>query len=168
MRRLDEMRRRLHHENAFTADALPIRLSKGLMQMMGHENRTTDYGFKLKWGRKHAKFVPRTSKEVDYMNRVRPTPLSLLYCDIVRHSIVGDERGALLQLVPVEDFFGKDTAVHYVPRQLIFHPVVPYKIKNIRFQMFQTDGTKNNLVSDITQSRRGSMIVTLLFRRKGQ
>ena len=166
MRRLDEVRRRMHHEDSFTSEALPIRLSVGLMHMLGHENRNTDYGFILKFGRQNKVFVPRLAKKVDYMNTVRPTPLSLLYCDIVRHSIVGDEKGALLQLIPVEDFFGKKSAAHYVPRQLIFHPIVPYKIKNIRFQMFQTDGTKNSFVSDINQSKQGSMIITLLFRQK--
>jgi hypothetical protein len=167
MRRLDETRRIMHHEHSFTSEALPIRISVGLMHMLGHRYRTTDYGFILKFGRQNRVFVPRLpKKKVDYMNSVRPTPLSLLYCDIVRHSIVGDEKGALLQLIPVEDFFGKESAVQYVPRQLIFHPIVPYKIKNIRFQMFQTDGTKNSFVSDINQSKQGSMIITLLFRHK--
>ena len=158
----DKEKRMRHHPYSSMDEELKIRISKGIMHMLGHTKRQEDYGFKLK--HKRRKFVPRMPEVVDFLTKCRPTPMSMLYCDIVRPSIIADIKGSLLQLIPVEDFMVKEVSTHYVPRHLIFHPLVPYKIKNIHFSMRQTDGTPNDFISDVDKNSQDSVIVTLLFR----
>ena len=154
--------RRKNQEAAFTADKVPIIISKTLMKMMGYRG-LNDFRRDIKTGQ-YKWLSRRRNVDVDFYKVVRPTPLSMLYCDIVKPSIIAEVKGSLLQLIPMDDFIGQNANSNYTPKHLMFHSLIPYKIKNIKFYMTQTDGTENNFLS--SGMVQDSVIITLLFRRK--
>ncbi len=157
----DRERRRQHHESAWTAHIIPVTFSKEFAAMFGHR----DGRFKKFLLRsRDSKFFERKYFYPDFMRQCRPTPMSMLYCDIVQPSFVAEQQLSLLQMIPVEDYMNKDVSTFYVPRQLIFHPIVPYKIKNIRFSLCQTEGSPNSFITQGGETFQDSVVITLLFR----
>ena len=159
----NKLANRLARERQLTAfeDNVALDISIGLLRLFGYEKAQKEKNWTLREGK--SKVLSRTSKKVSLLHAIRPTPISMLYCDIIQPSIIADVKGSLLQVIPLDDFMVQDKVVHYVPKHLIFQRLIPQKIKNIRFELTQTDGSPNSLVCDHEQD---SLIVTLLFRRK--
>lgn len=156
---------RLAHnrKQVISSSRLECEISPAIMNVFGYVRKRKPFRFILEEG--EVKRIKRTQKRVSLFERIRPTPLSMLYCNIVMPSIIANVKGSLLQVIPIEDFMLQERVVHYVPRRLLFQRLIPHKIKSIDFELTQTDGSANSLICDHEQD---SIIVTLLFRRRSK
>lgn len=91
------------------------------------------------------------------------SPLTMVYCDIIKSSIIGDVHGPLLRIVPV--LYGKNNTVNsmYEPDNLSFHSVDKQTFSSIGFHLKDPAGRERNFR---TSSDSDMVIITLLFRRR--
>ena len=107
------------------------------------------------------KSLSRTSIHV-----TRPCNIGLVYCDIVKPSVVGSEMCPLLHFVPLHDSIDKvnDHKSMYQPQHLIFHDVIDREFSNIGFQICEPDGELHRIYN--SENENNGIGITLLFRAK--
>lgn len=106
------------------------------------------------------------------INRILPSSVGMVYCDIVKPSPVGEMMAPLLQIVPLPPVKSKlyqknmeDTRKNigiYEPQHLIFHPISNKEFSDIEFEILQPDGQSLNLIG--SDDFKTGMSFTLLFR----
>lgn len=99
------------------------------------------------------------------INIVKPNPIAVLHCDIVKNGVVGDSFSNLLACVPVltENSAGRNRL--HEAGQLIYYDVVSRPVNSISFQFTNPDGSARNFVSG-EDDKFNNIIVTLAFRMK--
>lgn len=100
---------------------------------------------------------------VPNISNVQPTPVSMLYCDIIKPNIMGTGVSNLLQCVPTYLFKNFTETRLYEPRRLTFQSVVDYPFDRIKLTFLHPDGRARELR---TADPLDSLIVTLLFRKR--
>ena len=99
------------------------------------------------------------------IRNILPSPLAMVYCDIVEPCPISNVMDSLLQVVPLKF----DTNVGYFePNHLLFHPITSRSFSNIEFEILQPNGNVLPLDYDerALMAISQGMTFTLLFRRK--
>ncbi len=99
------------------------------------------------------------------LNRIKPSTIGMVYCDIVETSAVGGSLCPLLHLMPLENYVQSPdprTTSIYAPQHLIFYPVINRQFSTIRFQIREPDGTPHDFGERVPDDP--GLAITLLFR----
>lgn len=115
-----------------------------------------------------------TIKGLPDINRLLPSSVGMVYCDIVKPSPVGDHFAPLLQMVPLppskqrlyleNQYQHKKNIGIYEPQHLIFHPLESKEFSDIKFEILQPDGSSHNLHG--SEKYKAGMSFSLLFRMR--
>ena len=99
------------------------------------------------------------------INLVKPNPVAMLHCDIVRNGMVGNTFSNLLACVPVMTDQSAGRKRMHQASQLIYYDVVSKPVTCINFQFTNPDGSGREFVSGEAE-KYNNIIITLSFRLK--
>jgi len=119
------------------------------------------------------KIVDITERSEDDL--VQVPELAFLYCSLSKDTIIGEQRGNLLSIVPMNAFLNDGLpdkgASLFEPKNLLFHEIESGTFININFEMKRADGKSFALLPSLPSEYNemsGGCVISLHFRPKNK